>query len=445
MVLDVFIHECTDLNCKEHNGMFNNAEIRSIRNANRFKSHMRSDNIVDFSKQLEDTEITPRKSSMTDLLRPCKHEESDDAGNKNHSTDLRKVQILSDSAVIHDPAIIDIGFRDAKPTDGGSEHNQNDRFQGLLRKLQRPLQDEQSKHKVARNGDTRPRQVSEDSGIDTRGPHKALTLNPLAREFSTFAPQTSSATSDKAEERDRKTIISLLEQLVSQTFSKAPEQDPNEIIANTIAKFGIQGTQAFPPFNFTTSVPRPTLHPSLFQQTPPVSLSPAFGLQNNIVRPPLDFSTQMPAAPFDPSAPGFTPSLANNATAPPLLPLRSPFNPTRSTLPQHAHGSDTSRVAPAIGFVRQMANSPAVPIAGPWTAPFPTQAPVPRHGSLLNANAPVFGPSMAPRCAAKPRVPDTVGQQSYEAYIEWRKANEPGYALECKARQAKRALRPIPS
>lgn len=444
MVLNVFIHECTDLDCKEHNGMFNNAEIRSIRNANRFKSHMRSDSLVDFNKQLEDTGITPRKSSMTDLLRPCKHEESDDSGNKNHSTDLRKGQILSDSAVIHDPAIIDIGFRDAKPTDSGSEHNQDDRFQGLLRKLQRPLQDEQSKHKVARNGGTRPRQVSEDSGIDTRGPPKARTLNPLAREFSTFAPQTTSATSDKAEERDRKIIISLLEQLVSQTSTKAPGQDPNEIIANTIAKFGIQGTQAFPPFNFPPSMPRPTLHPSLFQQTPPVSLSPALGLQNNIVRPPLDFSTQMPTAPFDPSTPGFTPSFANNASAPPLLPLRSPFNPTRSTLPQSAHGSDTSRTAPAIGFVRQMANSPAVPIVGPWTAPFPTQAPVPHHGSLLNANAPVFGPSMAPRCAAKPRVPDTVGQQSYEAYIEWRKANEPGYALECKARQAKRALRPIP-
>ncbi|KAK1700372.1 hypothetical protein BDP55DRAFT_128989 [Colletotrichum godetiae] len=424
--------------------MFNNAEIRSIRNANRFKSQTRPDNLAEFSKQLEGAGITPRKSSMTDLLRPCKHEESDDSSHKNHSPDLQKEKILSNSAVIHDPAIVNIGFRDTKPSYSGSGHNQDDRFQGLLRKLQRPLQGEQSKHKVTRDDGTRPRHYSEDSGIDTRGPHKARTLNPLAREFSTFAPQTSSATADTAEERDRKTIISLLEQIASKTLSKAPEQDPNEMFANIIAKFGIQGTQPFPPFNFTPSVPRPILYPSLFQQVPPASPIPAFGLQNNIMAPPLGISTQMPAAPFNPPAPGFAPSFAHNTTGPPLMPLGSPFNPIRPTLPSSAHDSDSSNVAPAVGFARQMAKSLALPTPGPCTAPFPTQTPVIHHGSVLNANAPVFGPAMAPRCAAKPRVPDTAGQQSYEAYIEWRKANEPGYALECKARQAKRALRPIP-
>jgi hypothetical protein len=29
----------------------------------------------------------------------------------------------------------------------------------------------------------------------------------------------------------------------------------------------------------------------------------------------------------------------------------------------------------------------------------------------------------------------------YEAHIEWRKANEPGYALKCKERQARRSAR----
>ena len=38
----------------------------------------------------------------------------------------------------------------------------------------------------------------------------------------------------------------------------------------------------------------------------------------------------------------------------------------------------------------------------------------------------------------KPRAPDPANQQAYEAWIEWRKANEPGYAVECKLRQQRR-------
>lgn len=34
-----------------------------------------------------------------------------------------------------------------------------------------------------------------------------------------------------------------------------------------------------------------------------------------------------------------------------------------------------------------------------------------------------------------------MSQQEYEAHIEWRKANEPGYALRCKERQSRRNLR----
>ncbi|KAH7149319.1 hypothetical protein B0J13DRAFT_551183 [Dactylonectria estremocensis] len=43
----------------------------------------------------------------------------------------------------------------------------------------------------------------------------------------------------------------------------------------------------------------------------------------------------------------------------------------------------------------------------------------------------------------KPRIPDTKDQQAYEAYIEWRKATEPGYAIECKTRQQRRARRNV--
>ena len=41
----------------------------------------------------------------------------------------------------------------------------------------------------------------------------------------------------------------------------------------------------------------------------------------------------------------------------------------------------------------------------------------------------------------KPRDRDPVKQQMYEAYLEWRKANEPGYHMKCKIRQAQRVVR----
>ncbi|EYB25792.1 hypothetical protein SNK05_003567 [Fusarium graminearum] len=51
------------------------------------------------------------------------------------------------------------------------------------------------------------------------------------------------------------------------------------------------------------------------------------------------------------------------------------------------------------------------------------------------------GYSACPPPVSKPILPDPIQQQKYEAYIEWRKANEPGYALACKSRQQRRAQR----
>lgn len=59
-------------------------------------------------------------------------------------------------------------------------------------------------------------------------------------------------------------------------------------------------------------------------------------------------------------------------------------------------------------------------------------------------SAPQFGgnpPSTGPGPVPKPRKPDPKDQQAYEAWIEWRKANEPGYAMECKLRQQRRSRR----
>ncbi|KAG5956976.1 hypothetical protein E4U57_002129 [Claviceps arundinis] len=52
--------------------------------------------------------------------------------------------------------------------------------------------------------------------------------------------------------------------------------------------------------------------------------------------------------------------------------------------------------------------------------------------------------SVPPRPVPKPRSPNPKTQQEYEAWVEWRKANEPGYAMACKVRQQRRAQRKTP-
>lgn len=46
-----------------------------------------------------------------------------------------------------------------------------------------------------------------------------------------------------------------------------------------------------------------------------------------------------------------------------------------------------------------------------------------------------------PRPVSKPKKPNPKDQQEYEAWVEWRKANEPGYAMACRLRQQRRAQR----
>ncbi|CAH0053192.1 unnamed protein product [Clonostachys solani] len=89
---------------------------------------------------------------------------------------------------------------------------------------------------------------------------------------------------------------------------------------------------------------------------------------------------------------------------PPMFPGMMPALAGPSVEPLHSTlGSTTSFQKPATMH----------PINPPQGSQFPTNAPAQRH--------PV----------PKPRVPDPGDQQAYEAWIEWRKANEPGYAIEC--------------
>ncbi|KAM0245657.1 hypothetical protein ACHAQJ_010509 [Trichoderma viride] len=62
--------------------------------------------------------------------------------------------------------------------------------------------------------------------------------------------------------------------------------------------------------------------------------------------------------------------------------------------------------------------------------------------SMPSCQMPLMGGAPClPQPVQKPRHPDPRDQQAYEAWIEWRKANEPGYALECRLRQQRRAQR----
>lgn len=97
----------------------------------------------------------------------------------------------------------------------------------------------------------------------------------------------------------------------------------------------------------------------------------------------------------------------------------------------------------------------ASPNAGPNTYPATTPAyrslpsrlqyPIWPVAPQLAANAsnPVLPPVPVSRPVPvpKPHFPSVSGQQAYEAYIEQRKATEPGYAMECRQRQQRRAKR----
>lgn len=66
-----------------------------------------------------------------------------------------------------------------------------------------------------------------------------------------------------------------------------------------------------------------------------------------------------------------------------------------------------------------------------------------RVGPVCQFGSAVVAPGQPP--VPKPRIPNPKNQQAYEAWIEWRKANEPGYAMECKLRQQRRAQRHLPT
>ncbi|KAK4456915.1 hypothetical protein QBC42DRAFT_189870 [Cladorrhinum samala] len=92
--------------------------------------------------------------------------------------------------------------------------------------------------------------------------------------------------------------------------------------------------------------------------------------------------------------------------------------------------------APRPAFAQLASRS--APIVAPPTIPAPAPVapgPIPLFGPEGKINRPYFPVTQ------KPRDHDPIKQQMYESYLEWRKANEPGYHIKCKMRQAHRVVR----
>ena len=105
---------------------------------------------------------------------------------------------------------------------------------------------------------------------------------------------------------------------------------------------------------------------------------------------------------------------------PPAGTLGGPFAPPVNDL---LNGNYPAASLPFRQFAAQ--HTPFVPPKPPVTNFGP-------KGEIIRPHFPV---------TQKPRDHDPIKQQQYEAYLEWRKANEPGYHMKCKIRQANRVVR----
>lgn len=161
------------------------------------------------------------------------------------------------------------------------------------------------------------------------------------------------------------------------------------------------------------------LQPQRTDATLPLFPAPwmgGLGLGNFGTFPP-SAAPSMAAPPFNMQAPSMTASLGTGTFLPSMRPPIPPFAPA----PVSGIGSIYPQAAvPAVPPVR-----PTIPLAGVGQ---PAQ-PGPK------GDRPYFP------VTTKPRVPDPIKQQQYEEYLEWRKANEPGYHIKCKIRQANRVVR----
>lgn len=117
------------------------------------------------------------------------------------------------------------------------------------------------------------------------------------------------------------------------------------------------------------------------------------------------------------------------------------LGPSRLICPLHGHGCLMSYVAPWFSHLDQSSASPQC-LGAALQPQAPPSRLSDRHLNAVPDSAQNQGGTpislVPPHPVRKPRRPDPGTQQAYEAWIEWRRANEPGYALECRRRQQRR-------
>ncbi|ROT41732.1 hypothetical protein SODALDRAFT_331509 [Sodiomyces alkalinus F11] len=278
----------------------------------------------------------------------------------------------------------------------------------------------------------------------------------------------------------QKAVVDAMDMIAEYTKSYEKLQ---EVVKNTIQKFGFPGLVAqevtAPPSPATFPLPMGTMVPSRagpaispvpFQgyPSPPFTPScgpgdPSFaglnglpplppGLRGPMLPPQMvgrDGPVPLPMNPAFPGATGYpggqfmTP---NGLMPPPCPPGTGPMlppgllGPMASLPPPPSYWGPFAHPPPGCGPGLRFGPGPFVPrLSHDGFVPPPL---MPQTSTSPPGSVGVPGPGgIGSKPVRKPRAPDAQRQLEYEAHIEWRKANEPGYAQLCQERQNRRAQR----
>ncbi|KAM0287447.1 hypothetical protein ACHAQH_000400 [Verticillium albo-atrum] len=457
-VFDIVVQHdaCYDeTTCRTHNGDFPMAKIENIKNSSRF--HSPSATVKRGISEDGDNMHQPgsRTRKVSDGPRKQRCILQDEANHVNAA-------ILTDSAVVNVE-----GFPTQKSgkTDAGSKVDQYNELIAKLNKafnekhIQETLSIRPPKHAfdTARVPSHRRRDKSDDSGVAFNPLQEAkqpsTSLDPTAKEFVVrAAPQGPAViikgktmggelTPESKAAAKEKAFIDAISCLAEYTKECKSLQ---ELLQNSMPQHGnlqlgmeensttMMGSFApgFLPMACVTGYPVPPCTPANGPILPPLGPQGMMMPHPGLMGPPLGMPGILgpmlpsfgPVPPPDHLGPG---SMLSSAFMGPMMPHPPPPG-HRGHLPMPPPG-----YGPGPGFG-----------LGPFGPGFNFDSLLPPHQQQQQqmASAPLM-PTLFARPVAKPKDPDTQSQMEYEAHIEWRKANEPGYALKCKERQHRRAIR----
>lgn len=242
----------------------------------------------------------------------------------------------------------------------------------------------------------------------TKATSISSSFNPKAREFLSFSKKEPEVPEEFQHQRFRRLPLADL-------FRKPDDGQPAHVSTSTDSEGqpSLEPHSCPQPIN-TLPSPATDVWPDFLSHlvqtgSSPLSMYPPLGILPN---------------PFSTWSPGQLPSMLMPVAMPPIGPPPG-MGTSLPTAPRFIpHGLYS---VPPISQVPSCYSAPDAGNSGLSMPPQPQQA----------------GFSTLPRrCyVPKPRKPDPRDQLAYEAWIEWRKANEPGYAMECKLRQKRRAQR----